>query len=175
MSVTFHREFCMPDANTFSLRPVEALLQRWVIGLGCVVDPFARNSSIADLTNDIDPNSSASSHMEATEFLDGLIGRGVIADAVLLDPPYSPRQMSESYKNAGRKVGMSETQNARLYKECKDRLTQILKPDGIAVCCGWNSMGFGLTRGFEMLEILLVTHGTAHNDTIVTVERRAPA
>ena len=80
--------------------------------------------------------------------------------------------MSEAYKNAGRKVGMQETQNARLYKECKDRMARLLKPGGIAICCGWNSMGFGLTRGFEMLEVLLVTHGAAHNDTIVTVERK---
>jgi len=48
----------------------------------------------------------------------------------------------------------------------------MLRPGGIAVCCGWNSLGFGLTRGYEMLEILLVTHGGAHNDTIVTVERK---
>lgn len=82
--------------------------------------------------------------------------------------------MSEAYKNAGRKVGMQETQNARLYKECKDRMTRLLRVNGIAICCGWNSMGFGINRGFEMLEVLLVTHGAAHNDTIVTVERKLP-
>jgi len=48
----------------------------------------------------------------------------------------------------------------------------MLKPGGIAICFGWNSMGFGLTRGYELKEILLVTHGAAHNDTIVTVERK---
>jgi len=66
----------------------------------------------------------------------------VSADVVLFDPPYSPRQISECYQQIGRKCG-----------------TQ-------------NSMGFGLTRGYELKEILLVTHGAAHNDTIVTVERK---
>lgn len=167
----FAREFCMPNANTFSLVPVASLLGRYVNG-NVTVDPFARNSRVANVRNDIDPRADVEYHMDAVEFCDHLISIGTVADVVLLDPPYSPRQMSEAYKNAGRKVGMTETQNARLYKEVKDRLTRILKPEGIAICCGWNSMGFGFTRGFEMLEVLMVTHGAAHNDTLVTVEAR---
>jgi len=172
MTIQFKREFCMPNPNTFSLKPVAELLGRYVNG-GITVDPFSRNSLIASIRNDIDPKSSAHYHLDAVEFCDYLIGLQTQADVVLLDPPYSPRQMSEAYKNAGLKVGMTETQNARLYKEVKDRLAEILKPDGIAICCGWNSMGFGLTMGFEMLEILMVAHGAAHNDTIVTVERKS--
>ena len=168
--MTIDRQFAMPNSATFKLAPVASLLKRHVAGV--TVDPFARDSAWADYANDIDPRTTATHHMDAIEFCDKLITDGIKAETVLLDPPYSPRQMSESYKNAGRKVGMTETQNARLYKEVKDRLTQILVPGGKAICCGWNSMGFGLTRGFEMLEILLVTHGAAHNDTIVTVERR---
>lgn len=34
---------------------------------------------------------------------------------------------------------------------------------------GWNSCGMG--EGFELLEILLVAHGGAHNDTICLAER----
>jgi hypothetical protein len=63
-----------------------------------------------------------------------------------------------------------DTQNARLYKLVKDGLDQLLVVGGIAICCGWNTMGFGLGRGYKMLEVLLVPHGGAHNDTIVTVE-----
>jgi hypothetical protein len=33
-------------------------------------------------------------------------------------------------------------------------------------------MGFGIKRGYEMLENLLVPHSAAHNDTIITVERK---
>lgn len=169
--IKFLREFSMPNPNTFSLPPVARLLERYVNG-GISIDPFARNSQIAVLRNDIDPNTNCQSHMDAIEWLDSLMTEKLSIEVALLDPPYSPRQMSEAYKNAGRKVGMQETQNARLYKECKDRMAKLLKPEGIAICCGWNSMGFGITRGFEMLEILMVTHGAAHNDTIVTVERK---
>lgn len=165
----FSREFSMPNPNTFSLPPVSRLLERYVNG-GLSIDPFARNNEIATLRNDIDPSTSCLSHMDAIDWLDDLLTWPLSVDVVLLDPPYSPRQMSESYKNAGLKVAMKETQNARLYKECKDRMAKLLRPGGVAICCGWNSMGFGIKRGFEMKEILLVTHGAAHNDTIVTVE-----
>ena len=37
---------------------------------------------------------------------------------------------------------------------------------------GWNSSGFGNTRGYVVEEILLVAHGGAHNDTICVVERK---
>lgn len=93
---------------------------------------------------------------------------------MLFDPPYSPRQIAESYKRVGLAIGMRETQNARLYKEVKDHLDRLLKPNGIAICCGWNSAGFGKKRGYKLLEILLIAHGSAHNDTIVTVERKLP-
>jgi len=39
---------------------------------------------------------------------------------------------------------------------------------------GWNSCGMGDRHGFEQIEILLVAHGGAHNDTICLAERRRP-
>jgi 23S rRNA G2445 N2-methylase RlmL len=108
--------------------------------------------------------------MTAGEFLVHLKEQS--AGVVLFDPPYSPRQITECYQQVGRKATSEDTQNARLYKTVKDELDRILRPGGVAICCGWNSMGMGLKRGYEMLELLLVPHGAAHNDTIVTVERK---
>lgn len=93
-------------------------------------------------------------------------------DTVIFDPPYSPRQISECYQAVGKPVGMAETQNARLYKIVRDGLDAILKPGGTALSFGWNSGGFGKTRGYTMGEILLVAHGGAHNDTICVAERK---
>jgi len=169
----FSRVWCMPNSNTFSIKPINDLLKRYLVPLsgGVIIDPFARNSSWGTITNDLNPKTEATHHLEATEFLDKLISEGETeADAVLLDPPYSPRQISECYKKIGRSVSATDTQNARLYKQCKDKLTKLLKPGGIAITFGWNSGGFGKTRGFKIVEILLVPHGAAHNDTIVTVE-----
>jgi hypothetical protein len=67
---------------------------------------------------------------------------------------------------------MEDTQNSRLNKVCKDSMKEILKTGGFAICFGWNSGGMGVTRGFELVEILLVAHGGAHNDTIVTIEKK---
>lgn len=164
----------MPNPNTFSIKPISDLLDRWLPthdGV-VIVDPFARDSARATHTNDLSPQSTAQHHLPAPEYLDLLLAQGVRADAVLLDPPYSPRQMSEAYKGAGLRAGMNETQNARLYRECKDRMDALLKPGGLALTLGWNSSGFGLKRGYEMLEILLVCGGAAHNDYICVVERK---
>ena len=142
-----------------------AIIRRFASGL--IVDPFSGRSTIATLRNDL-----AHGGVDAREWLRSLVTAGVRADCALLDPPYSPRQMSECYKSVGLKVGMKGTQNAVLYSDSKDLLTAILKPGGIAITCGWNSGGFGKNRGFELLHVLLVAHGGAHNDTIVVVERK---
>lgn len=158
------REWAMPSPATFSIPPISKLLDRWLTGRETVIDPFAGDSLRGTIRNDL------RNGMEATAFLDSLSRLQV--DAVLFDPPYSPRQISEAYKSIGLAVGMKETQNGRLYKDVKDRLHRLLKPGGIAICCGWNSAGFGKVRGYEFREILLVAHGGAHNDTIITVEQR---
>lgn len=84
----------------------------------------------------------------------------------------SPRQVSEVYAGVGVKTTMKTTQTAVLYSECRARMDALIKPGGMAVSCGWNSTGFGKKYGYEMQEILLVPCGGAHNDYIVTVERK---
>jgi len=91
-------------------------------------------------------------------------------DIVLYDPPYSPRQVSESYKGFGKKVTALDT-SARWRKEHLDEIERILKNDGVLVSFGWNTNGGGKKRGFNQEEILLVSHGGSHNDTLATVER----
>jgi hypothetical protein len=140
-----------------------------------IVDPFSRDSAWGTVTNDLDPAQPTQHHLEAGEFLSMLATRGCVADAVLFDPPYSPRQISESYKAVGMQVGMQETQNGRFYKRIRDGLDAVLRQGGVAISCGWNSAGFGMERGYVIEQILLVAHGGAHNDTIVTVERKGTA
>ena len=171
-SVIFTRVFAMPNAATFSILPIASLLGRYINDVKVVVDPFARFSQWGTLRNDLNPDTGAEYHMAAEGFVVHLDKIGTIADAVLFDPPYSPRQISECYQKVGLPVTTETTQNARLYKTVKDGLHKILKPGGMAICCGWNSMGFGLKRGYQMKEILMVAHGAAHNDTIVTVEEK---
>ena len=62
--------------------------------------------------------------------------------------------------------------NMKYWALCKDHIARILKPNGKCLCFGWNTNGLGINRGFEMLEILIVPHGGAKNDTICTVEKK---
>ena len=174
--IEFSRCFSMPNSHTFQMKPIAELLRAYDVDQHwnqIVVDPFARDSRWANVANDLNPEFETASQMDAIEFCQKLVDEGVKADIVLFDPPYSPRQISECYKiPLGRKVTTSDTQNARLYKEVRDRLDAILMPGGLAFSFGWNSLGFGTTRGYQIEHIRLVSHGGAHNDTICVVERK---
>lgn len=161
----------MPNADTFSVPPIAAFVQRHVTGRS--VDPFARNSTIATITNDLNPATRAQFHMEAVAFLEALpYLDGGLFDCAIIDPPYSPRQISECYSAAGLTAGMKETQNARLYSEVRKALLPLLKPNAKVLTFGWSTNGMGKKHGFEIEEIMLVAHGGAHNDTICMCEVR---
>jgi len=163
----FTRQWAMPSADTFSVKPIRKFVLEYLSGV--VVDPFARNSDLATYRNDLDPTTAAESHLQAHEFLYELATDGVKADVVLLDPPYSPRQISECYKRCGLGVSGVDTQNARLYKRVKKAVRKLCKVGTYVLSFGWNSVGMG--DGFEIVEILICCHGSAHNDTICLAER----
>ena len=171
MSVAM-RVFAQPTSATFTSPPVADLLARFVHGVS--VDPFARGSSLATITNDLDPNQPTQYHMHAEEFADMLAGKGVVADVILLDPPYSYRQCVEVYKSVGRAWLKDDQQQVCRWSRLKDKLAGILRPGGIAISFGWNTNGFGKVRGFKALEYMVVAHGSAHNDTLVVVEVKQP-
>ena len=100
--MNFSREFAMPSSSTFSLPPVARLLDRWLADAEVIVDPFARESTRGTLRNDIDPNVTCQHQMDAADFVEYLAGHKVRANAVLFDPPYSPRQISECYRGFGK-------------------------------------------------------------------------
>lgn len=167
-----NRTWCMPNHNTFSIKPVKELILKYIDGEW--LDPFSRNSP-EDIrkfciTNDLNPEFEADYHLESLEFLNAVSGR--FYDGILFDPPYSPRQISECYKGVGRKVHMQDTQ-ASFYGDRKKACAELIKEGGYCISFGWNSGGLGKKNGFEIVEILLIAHGGAHNDTICTVERKS--
>ena len=144
------------------MKPVRELLLKYNVGVGWC-DPFSGQSLFAGCRNDL-----AVSGIMALDFLKGL--EKEYFDGVLFDPPYSPRQMSECYKSVGLKVNMQMTQGG--WPKEKDEISRIVKLGGYCISFGWNSCGCGKKRGFEIEEILLVSHGGGHNDTICTVENK---
>jgi hypothetical protein len=169
-AVAFRREWAMPHGDTFTVRPIGDFVKRYLAASSVSVDPFARNNRWAKYTNDINPRTLATYHMDAEEFLKFLGELRAGIDLAILDPPYSPRQIRECYRSMGRKVTMADTQNAALYARVKAALRPLLTPTATVLSFGWNSCGMG--KDFKLLEVLLVSHGGAHNDTICIAEQR---
>lgn len=163
------RKWAMPNKNTFDIKPIKEFVKSYnIIGLESA-DPFANKNRIAKYCNDIDPSFKTEFNMDALDFIKTFKNESL--DLVLFDPPYSPRQVSECYKKLGMTVNMETTQ-ASFWSNLKKEISRTLKPNGIVLCFGWNSQGIGKKRGFVMEEILLVSHGGNHNDTICTAERK---
>jgi len=161
------RAFCMPNKSTFTIAPIREFLAKKMKPHETWADPYAGWASMAHITNDLNELAPTHYHLYALAFAQ-MLPR---IDGVLFDPPYSPRQIKEMYDNIGIKVGSDETRGT-FWSKVKDELAKKIVPGGKAICFGWNSMGFGINRGFIMDEILLVPHGGPHNDTIVTYERK---
>lgn len=170
MAEIITRVWDMPSRHTFTIPAIKTLLRRYVRPGEQWADPFSGFHSVANLTNDLNPDAPTKHHLQADRF--AAIFQRHSLDGVLFDPPYSPRQISECYKRFGLEVGMKDTQNGVLYGTVKDTLSYAIRPGGLAISFGWNSGGFGPVRGFERVETLLVNHGGPHNDTICTVERK---
>lgn len=162
----FSVKWNMPSRWTFSIPAVKDFLDRNLAGCCVIIDPFSGQSRIGTHRNDL-----ASGGMDAGEYCELLLPEWHCkADAILFDPPYSPRQISECYKKAGIKVTEKETQNASLYSRVRRPLSELLKPGGLALSFGWQSGGFG--KSWPTIEIMLVQHGGAHNDTICVAQRK---
>jgi hypothetical protein len=164
------RYWAMPNHETFSIKPIADLLARYIKDTDVVIDPFARDAKIGTWTNDLNPDTKAQYHLTAEDFCTMLARKGVVADVVLNDPPYSTRQIKECYEGIGLRMSQRETQVQ--FAPVKDGLNRLLRPGGIAISFGWNSTGFGKCRGYERIETMLVCHGSSHYDTIVVVERK---
>ena len=156
----------MPNAWTFTIKPIKDLLKEEV-GEGLWIDPFAGMNSPAAVRNDLNEVMNAQSHEDALEWLKKMESDSV--DGILLDPPYSHRQVSEHYKAKGIKVTGWHTSSG-WSATIKNEAQRICRKGGKVICFGWNSMGMGKSRGFRMDRVLLVPHGGSKNDTICTVE-----
>ena len=166
-AIKYERRWAMPNRWTYRIQPIAELLDKEIEGF--TVDAFAGMSELADMRNDLNPESPSQSHKDSLEFLKSI--EDETADTILFDPPYSPRQLTECYKGFGRKATQQDTQQ-RTWSQWADEYARITKLGGKAISFGWSSGGLGMNRGFTIEKIMLVPHGSGHNDTIVVVERK---
>jgi len=164
------RVWAMPSKNTFDIIPIRKFVRHYLSKSKISIDPFARDKKWATYTNDLNPNTKAEYHLFALDFLQLMVSEKVKADLVFFDPPYSARQVKECYDN----VGLKMTGRDGAWKKERNLIDKILISNSIVLSFGWNSIGMGKKRCYEILEILLVCHGGAHNDTICLAERKLP-
>ena len=164
-----NRLWAMSNSHTFSIPPIRELIEHYVGWSDVIVDPFANDSTIGTITNDLNPKFDTDYNMDALEFLKSI--KTAYADVVLYDPPYSPRQVKECYDSIGLPLTAEETK-ASWRSRHLDEIARIFKPGGFALSFGWYSNGIGNKRGFEIFEVLVVAHGGSKNDTLCTVERK---
>ncbi len=172
--IAFGRVWAMPNKWTFLIKPISEIVSRYVGDGKGWIDPFSGMNSPAEFTNDLNPNMPAKCHMDALGYLLSLCGNGYhnVYKGLLFDPPYSPRQVKECYDSVGRHMEQDDAllgYKRGLYKEA---INMLLQPGCVVISCGWNSVGMGKKMGYEIIEGLLVCHGSDHNDTIVTVEMK---
>jgi len=132
----------MPNKRTFTIKPISQLIKE-EIGNN-YLDPFPYPYKI-----------------DAIDYLKKCESK----DYGVFDPPYSPRQLKESYNGKG-----EYNTKASTWSNWKNLMAKKVKKKCISF--GWNSIGLGKKRGFEITRILIVSHGGMHNDTICTVEER---
>tara|TARA_Y100001951_G_scaffold86817_1_gene77429 strand:+ start:42 stop:470 length:429 start_codon:yes stop_codon:yes gene_type:complete len=139
----------MPNHQTFHIKPFKDLIKE---ELGNeYVDPFPYPFK-----------------QDAIEYLKTIPTNSVRYS--VFDPPYSSYQLKTKYQNAG--LSLNNKYNASYWSLCKQEISRIIKSDGKVISFGWNSNGIGKKYGFQIYRIILVAHGSYHNDTIATVEKK---
>lgn len=167
--VNLSRIWAMPASETFDCLPIGELVKRYLVNSSISIDPFARNKRWATYTNDLNPETLAEYHMDALDFLVMLRGKGIKADLIIFDPPYSLRQAQECYEKFGKWI-FEKTQNSIRWTDEKAVCNDLLIPGGYFLYFGWNTNGMGKKYNCEIKELLVVAHGGGHNDTLCTVE-----
>ncbi len=163
----------MPSAETFTIKPIKALVKMYLHRSRVSVDPFARNKRWATHTNDLNVETQAEHHLPPLEFLKLLRDQNTKADLVLFDPPYSRRQVMECYQGIGREFQNADSQYFSVnWRDERALIDQILIPGGVVISFGWHTNGMQQSGNYEIEKVLTVAHGGAHNDTLVIVERK---
>ena len=148
------RHWAMPSHQTFTIKPFKELIEN---EFGSeYIDPFPYPFE-----------------RDAIEYLKTIEDNS--ENYLVFDPPYSQYQLKLKYKNFGNYFHNSndKDQGRRITKywlNCKKEISRIIKKNGKVISFGWNSNGIGKKYGFEITKVVLVAHGSQHNDTIATVE-----
>jgi len=162
-----NRIWAMPNKNTFKIKPIRELLNRYISPQLFSIDPFANSNKFASITNDIDISQKTDYHLDGIEFVKTLSGESV--DIILNDPPYNIYQLNACYQNLDQSVTLYE--NPKYWEELKKEYDRVLKKNGVIISFSWCSDVMS-SYNYEIQEILIVPHGGIHYDTVCCVEKK---
>jgi len=144
-------------------------IKRWVEKEveGKVLNLFAGKVKLdcEEVRVDLNPKWNPDYVMNALQFVRNIWDLGVnpvTFGTFLLDPPYSFRKSMEKYN------GFVSSP----FNQLKDAISQVIKPGGVVITFGYQSVSMGAKRRFVQDHILLMSHGGAIHDTIAVKERK---
>jgi DNA modification methylase len=158
----------MPNKNTFSIKPIKELIKKYNNPNLLSVDPFANNSKLAKITNDLDISYDTTHHLDALIFLDIFENESI--DLILNDPPYNFNQLKQCYNIQKESKNLND--NYDYWFQIFKKYHEKLKKNGKIITFSWNSSGINMSNNLEIIEVLFVPHGGIHYDTVCVVENK---
>jgi hypothetical protein len=89
-------------------------------------------------------------------------------DGVIFNAPTTFAQVAAYQK----RHGVKWDGRASWWSVLKGEVNRIVVPGGRVICVSWDSNGMGMSRGYCMDRILMVSHGSHWHDSIVTSETK---
>ena len=169
LEMSYH--VCPANKDLHKIRPIRELFDSHIAEAraknehAVIVDPFARNCTLADFSNDLDINTLANFHMDAADFLLFLYNKGIRADVIIFDPPFSAPQNKKTYKSKAKRLPDTIVR-------CKQIIPLLMKKDGVVMTSGWTANGVGTWRGFKKEKLIVINHAYNRYATNVLVERK---
>jgi len=151
---------CPLHRYTFDVKPIRDWVELNCVGYTLNLFAGKTKLNINEVRNDLDIEALSDYKMDAVEFL--RTWEGEMFDTILLDPPYAYRKSMEMYKGI----------ICSPFKQLKDEISNVLKPNGIVITFGYHSVVMGRNRKYNVERICLFSHGGAIHDTIASVERK---
>lgn len=149
-----------PKRYTFEQPKLKEWVERHCQGRTLNLFAGTTRLNINEFRVDLDPTVNPDYCGDAFEFVRTC--RPNSFDTVLLDPPYNLRKAREKY--GGRYIG--------LFTKIKDILPRIIRPNGMVIILGYDTVGMSRSRGFEKTAVCVICHNGDHNDTLCVVERK---
>ena len=163
----------MPNKWTFKQPKLLKFISKFIPYNAKVLIPFAGHYRFGKIDNsifiynDLNLEIKADFNIEAYKLIDCFNSH--YFDCIIADPPFSHFQFYRAYNRAKKK---GNEKNFRIgINKWRDTADYLLKPNGIYIELGYNSVGLGKKRS-KKIALGICCNGSAHNDILIVVQRK---